>query len=879
MRHFALGFVVVFVAAVVISFASSPPQLQAQTERTIRLAGRVQPTDCTTIYTSGDWVISQCAADPAVAVPMALSLDGADQGQAALIQIAHRTEAGLSIPQVAVIYASGYVRLKQNADPSPPIPFGSSFVLGPAYWSDAATYHHNPQLARLTIDTSWLPHGPLRMQASGANADFAVAYALDLPPPRDRQTRLHVTQTFTATAPITIDPTRRAEHQGLKLVQVSSMFIPPSAACAGGAQADCRDSDAVRFIAADGARRQANFADLTLPGLILQNPPPLGETWLDTLHLDDAGWQGNTPNMRIALDELPAGRTITTQGYITDTTDPNDDNVGVWLHDEGLAAQAWPAGQRAEVGYWLLAQDNPPDPWADLRLRPGTTFLDFEGAANCVAVDPGAPVTAAVTTIAGSTGQARQLTYDLGSANGSWAQIRCNFDPPLDLSASDHLRLAWRGSAESRNSIEIGLVNPTPGGERIFGRGYHHASHHTWWGQLVVPFAFLGPWTEGTTFNPAQVSALFVSVVKDPKNDTGGAGSLAIDNLGAFNLADRSVPGYGRVPAHPRAAGAAAAWLADRQLPNGLLKSWEQDTRCLAYTYDQALALLVFSHAGMRAEADRLAQRLATTQNPDGSWYQTRDCDTLEAIEPPNKWEGDSAWATYALARYRFRFQRDDQAIKDTVNKGADWLKSRVNPSDGCLVIDHTEATIDAWWALYAAGRTELADRLKTCLLTAYWDDQMGRFKGGKTWQQPYLDNQTWGAAFLKAISEHTKARRALSYARSVLVAPAQGGQLFGLDGQGGPWSVWNEGTAQYIAVGGAGSADLLRELLAQQRADGAMLGSPDAFSGGGVWTTRSAGVAPTAWLYHALSCSVFTPGNWAGCPRGWLPFIVRAGE
>src|SRR3990170_3642034 len=123
----------------------------------------------------------------------------------------------------------------------------------------------------------------------------------------------------------------------------------------------------------------------------------------------------------------------------------------------------------------------------------------------------------------------------------------------------------------------------------------------------------------------------------------------------------------------------------------------------------------------------------------------------------------------------------------------------------------------------------------------------MGRFKGGKNWHQPYLDNQTWGAAFLGAIGEITKAHRALSYAREVLLTPAQGGQLFGFDGQGGPWSVLNEGTAQYIASGGEGANDLLIELMAQQREDGAMPGSPDDFSGGGVWTTRWHGVAPTA--------------------------------
>lgn len=150
------------------------------------------------------------------------------------------------------------------------------------------------------------------------------------------------------------------------------------------------------------------------------------------------------------------------------------------------------------------------------------------------------------------------------------------------------------------------------------------------------------------------------------------------------------------------------------------------------------------------------------------------------------------------------------------------------------------------------------AQGIKRCLLTAYWDEEMGRFKGGKSWWQPYLDNQTWGAAFLQAIDREESARRALSYAREVLLLPAQGGQLFGFDGQGGPWSVWNEGTAQYVALGGAGANDLLLELLAQQHEDGAMPAAPHDFTGGGVWASRWHGVAPTAWLYNALNHEPF---------------------
>ncbi len=207
----------------------------------------------------------------------------------------------------------------------------------------------------MEIDTSNLVHGgPLRLIAGGRNGDFDVAYAFTLPPPRDRQTRLHVRQEYSAAAPITIDGTRLSEHQGLKLVQISSMYINEGATCDGG-QMDCHDSDGVRYIGSDGARHQVAFADLDPSGFIYTAPLPLGSTWLDVLHSDDASWQGNTPTVRIALDALPTepNHTITPQGWITATTDPNDDNVDLWLHDDGPDVWNWTQGQRGEVSYWF----------------------------------------------------------------------------------------------------------------------------------------------------------------------------------------------------------------------------------------------------------------------------------------------------------------------------------------------------------------------------------------------------------------------------------------------------------------------------------------------------------------------------------------------
>ncbi len=833
----------------------------------------VAQTDCATIYNEDQgWTIEICPTDPFVSTSMTISTNGIEQGNAAFVRFSYPSQDGSGKPQVAVIYASGYIRLKQGANPTPAIPFGTSVVLGPAYWPDETTYHHNPLLTEIDIDTSWLPNSPLRFRADGHNHAFDVIYNFTLPSPQDRQTRLHVTQTYTATTAVSIDSTRRAESQGFKLVQFSSMYINEGGGCNFG-HIDCHDSNSIRFIGNDLKRQQIEFSTVTPDSFIINTPVPLGSTWLDALHTDDTSWQGNTPNLRIALDALPSNHTITAQGWISATTNPEENNVGLWLHDDGNASLNWTAGQSDRVSYWLLAQDNPPDPWRDLELRLGEIFLDFESSHDCVFVnDPDQSTSGSVQLIKGYGDTALQMAYDIGSSNGNWAQIRCDFDPPLDLSGYDHLRFDWLGDPDAANSIEVGLVNPGNGKEHIFTRGYHHPSQHGWWGQLIVPYQFLHPWTDGTTFDPSQVSAFFISVVKDPVDDVGGAGHLSVDNLNAYNVASRTVPtSFEMVNKHITASTMAANWLITQQQTTGLLKSWEEEALCSAHTYDQALALLVFIHEGMWAEADALAEALTNTQNTDGSWYKSRNCLTLTPVHN-QKWEGDIAWAIYALNRYIALGGTHSSAVNSR-DLAADWLVTRINPADSCLVIDHTEGTIDAWWALSSAGPDYLDESygLKECLLTYYWDEAMGRFQGGLDWWQPYLDNQTWGAAFMKAIGEEEKAHRALSYADAVLMLPAQGGQLFGVDGQGGPWSVWNEGVGQYIASGGAGANDLLLELLAQQRIDGAMPASPDKFEGGGVWTTRWHGVSSTAWLYFALNNEPFHSN-----PVIYLPVIIK---
>lgn len=101
--------------------------------------------------------------------------------------------------------------------------------------------------------------------------------------------------------------------------------------------------------------------------------------------------------------------------------------MGLWLHDDGPASVDGVTGETGEVSYWLLAQDDPPDPWADLGLRPGSSFLTMEGGENCFFVrDVGQATSGSVAAIDGYSDRALELRHNLGSQNGNWTQVRCN---------------------------------------------------------------------------------------------------------------------------------------------------------------------------------------------------------------------------------------------------------------------------------------------------------------------------------------------------------------------------------------------------------------------------------------------------------------------
>jgi len=501
----------------------------------------------------------------------------------------------------------------------------------------------------------------------------------------------------------------------------------------------------------------------------------------------------------------------------------------------------------------------------------------------------GGAISATLTTVPGLQGLALQLDYNLGTSTGAWVQLRRDFDPPLDLSAGDHLRFFHTGTTP--NTLEVGLVH---GSQNYFGSGWNEATHVPWWTYATWDFQDFRTMETGIPFpDLSQVSAIFISVAKKGQG-VGGFGSFSIDELQYLNVASRTVPSdFEFATASPTVTQQAADWIAVRQQDSGLLESWQEEAADYSWLYDQALGLIVLSETDL-GRARLLATVLHTLQNGDGSWYGGYHFLSNDPIHT-NKPVGANAWMVYALMYY-YWVSGDPIAYQDAL-ECADWLAG-LQREDGSLPGEPsdsgapTEANLDAWWAFQSTGHHQAqADAVRDFLLERVWDPEMGRFKSsGNGYLDRYrilLDNQTWGASFLQAIGREADARRALSYARWTLAATSSDGSICGFDGAG-PFSVWNDGTLHYVAARGENSQYYWEQMAGQQAPDGdlqgGLPGSPDEFRGYLVWLTRMHGVAPTSWLYFAGTGGPFSlppkVGTFEADPPvgrvgGWVTFTT----
>ncbi len=499
----------------------------------------------------------------------------------------------------------------------------------------------------------------------------------------------------------------------------------------------------------------------------------------------------------------------------------------------------------------------------------GTVIIDGESLGNwTVEADAGSSGSLGLTE--GLVGaHAIALAWNIGT--GQWVQGVRRFAPPLDLSHADIFGLSLKGggSAETSNVVAIMFADD----KNVFygcafgdkERGLNLIDRPLI--NLPVPrkalwffFSFDG----STAIDWTRIDRFFIVVKRPAAGAGGGSGKLIVDHVQWDIAADwPRQEHFETVASAPDAARAAIAYLVSQQTARGLLVSWKQEPTPTAWLYDQALALLALTRAGewnggtplgeAALAARDLADFLLAAQKPDGHFARAwRPATGVELVD--DLWMGDQAWCVLALAEYA----KKSKAVqaRAAAQQGAGWIAARIDEKG--KTVASTEGNVDAWWALIATERYGDAAKIAEYLLRddTVWDAEQRRWWRGYNDPGIAMDAATWLSAFARhpLVGAPDRGLAALSFVRRTLVAASDDGTRCGFDGMG-PVSIWNEGTAQYVAAGGRDAQAFLDSLLESQLPDGSMQGSPDSWSSDCCgWLSPWSGVAPTSWLYFALT-------------------------
>ena len=238
-------------------------------------------------------------------------------------------------------------------------------------------------------------------------------------------------------------------------------------------------------------------------------------------------------------------------------------------------------------------------------------------------------------------------------------------------------------------------------------------------------------------------------------------------------------------------------------------------------SYDNALAALAFMVMGERDRAAFTLHALTRVARPDGSlWFgynTANDWPSEKDHESALVRAGAVGWVGYTLTFYLTHYPTcplEDRAcgwertrFLQAAVRAADYLLSLEirdpgDPRDGLIPLgvgqlelayrsdldkvvevysgrtDHgisTENNISTWFFLRQLAQLtgdvrhrQGADRIRDALLRFVWNDQLSQFNqgfhaSGAADSTQALDCASWGALFLSAIGEHSKAQRALA--------------------------------------------------------------------------------------------------------------------
>lgn len=302
--------------------------------------------------------------------PFEVLINGESMGMTKLLSFAKRVSNTIRFPQVLVIYSSGYLRLKAGADPTPPLSFGQSLILGPSIsgTSDSCpkkTLFFHPQLKRVSIDTSQLNQdggGSLliwitshsdnyQLKIGMTNQIMDLTWLLTLEEPHDLATTLHVAGTFKFTENVIPDPSQTKTFESMRLLQISTMFIDNAR----------HDVNALRLHTENNI--ETLFYDSSLANLLLPvTPSSLNSkmTMFDSIHTDVAGRpNGNTPSYRIRISSTtgPTTGPIMVRAFFNSSKNLRHDNMGIWAFQQPQVSIK--NGTTGAINYTVIAVANP----------------------------------------------------------------------------------------------------------------------------------------------------------------------------------------------------------------------------------------------------------------------------------------------------------------------------------------------------------------------------------------------------------------------------------------------------------------------------------------------------------------------------------------
>jgi len=198
--------------------------------------------------------------------------------------------SGTSYPQYVALHASGYLRLVCG----PGCTWGTTVVIVPALWSGGVYYQGAPTTASWTTE-----NGDLLISYSATIAGLAVTGQVRVSPPGVDSISATVTVNVAGSVALDARP-----GEAFKPLMLSSMHVSASAFDTPAAFVDSR------------------VVPIPAAGWILQ---PAQTTTLWGLHGGTSSWKQNAPAVEVTMD-----RALPVTGWVTSSSNPNDDNVGFW---------------------------------------------------------------------------------------------------------------------------------------------------------------------------------------------------------------------------------------------------------------------------------------------------------------------------------------------------------------------------------------------------------------------------------------------------------------------------------------------------------------------------------------------------------------------